>query len=124
MSDVKPTASTAPIDGMGNARPAVAKPAKQAQAPLAVINSSSVVKKEDPVVMAARMKEIVDSLSKQAQSNNRSLGFAFDSTLGVHVITVKSATSGEVVRQIPSEAAVRVAHNIEKLKGLLFDNKI
>jgi len=31
--------------------------------------------------------------------------------------------SGEVIRQIPTEVVVRVAHNIEKLKGLLFDGK-
>ena len=123
MSDVKPAASPTAIDGLGNSRPAVVKPAAQVKTAPAVINSS-VVNREDPVVMAARMREIVDTLNKQTQANNRSLGFSFDQALGVHVITVKSATSGEVVRQIPTEAALRVAHNIEKLKGLFFDNKI
>ena len=123
MSDVKPAASTSAIDGMGNPRAAVAKPAAQVKASPAVVNSS-VVNKEDPVVMAARMREIVDTLSKQTQAGNRSVGFSYDQALNIHVITVKSATSGEVVRQIPSEAALRVAHNIEKLKGMFFDNKI
>jgi uncharacterized FlaG/YvyC family protein len=28
-----------------------------------------------------------------------------------------------VVRQIPNEVVVRVAHNIEKMKGLIFNSK-
>jgi uncharacterized FlaG/YvyC family protein len=36
---------------------------------------------------------------------------------------VLDTRSGEVIRQLPSEEVVRVAHNIEKLKGLLFDRR-
>jgi len=39
------------------------------------------------------------------------------------VVTVRSAETGEVVRQIPNETVVKVAHNIEKMKGLLFSAK-
>jgi flagellar protein FlaG len=38
------------------------------------------------------------------------------------VITVKDTHSGEVVRQIPDEALLRVAHNIEEIKGLLYND--
>ena len=37
------------------------------------------------------------------------------------VITVKRKESGEIVRQIPSETALKLVHNFEKLKGLLLD---
>jgi flagellar protein FlaG len=40
------------------------------------------------------------------------------------VVTVKSAESGEVIRQIPSETALKVAHNLADIKGLLEDKKI
>jgi uncharacterized FlaG/YvyC family protein len=36
-------------------------------------------------------------------------------------VTVKSTATGEVIRQIPSEAVLRVAHTFEALKGLLHD---
>jgi flagellar protein FlaG len=38
------------------------------------------------------------------------------------VLTVKNRV-GEVVRQIPNETALRVAHNIENMKGLMQDQK-
>jgi uncharacterized FlaG/YvyC family protein len=36
---------------------------------------------------------------------------------------VRSSETGEVIRQIPNEVAVRLAHNIEKVKGLLLNAK-
>jgi flagellar protein FlaG len=40
------------------------------------------------------------------------------------VITVTDKDTGEVIRQIPTEVVVRVAHSIEKMKGLLFDQSL
>jgi flagellar protein FlaG len=39
--------------------------------------------------------------------------------VGAPVVTVKNADTGEVVRQLPNEVVVRIAHNIEEFKGLL-----
>ena len=70
-----------------------------------------------------KIQDIVERMNEEMKSNQRGLSFSFDRTISTHVVTVKSADSGEVIRQIPTEAVVRVAHNIEKLKGLLFDGK-
>ena len=37
------------------------------------------------------------------------------------VITVRQSETGEVIRQIPDESLLRVAHNIEAVKGLLYN---
>jgi len=39
-------------------------------------------------------------------------------------VTVSNLETGQVIRQIPDEVVVRVAHSIEKMKGLLFDGKL
>jgi uncharacterized FlaG/YvyC family protein len=39
------------------------------------------------------------------------------------VVTVTNTVSGEVIRQIPNEAVVRVAHFIDGAKGLLHNAK-
>jgi len=70
-----------------------------------------------------KIQDIVERMNEEMKSNQRGLSFSFDRTINTHVVTVKSADSGQVIRQIPTEAVVRVAHNIEKLKGLLFDGK-
>jgi len=36
------------------------------------------------------------------------------------VIVVKKQDTGEVIRQIPNEVVIKVAHSLDKLKGLFF----
>lgn len=67
------------------------------------------------------VSEALAELNKLADNTGRSLGFTHDSAVSGPVITVTDKESGKVVRQIPVEAVVRVAHSIEKMKGLLFD---
>ena len=54
--------------------------------------------------------------------NKRDLNFSVDDVVDKVVVTVKNQ-EGEVVRQIPSEVALRVAHNLENMKGLMQDEK-
>jgi len=65
------------------------------------------------------IKEAVDKLNQQMQAGNRNLSFAVDNAADQVVITVKNSSTGEVIRQIPDEALLRVAHNIDDIKGLL-----
>ena len=65
----------------------------------------------------AAVKEINNELVK-LQSE---LGFSVDKVANDVVVTVKRKESGEIVRQIPSETALKLAHNFEKLKGNLLD---
>jgi flagellar protein FlaG len=60
-------------------------------------------------------------LNQQLSDSGRALGFRLDSVLNRPVVTVTNQSTGEVVRQIPTEVVVRVAHSIEALKGLIFD---
>ena len=77
----------------------------------------------DPAEVRQNLKEAVTILNQQANENNRGLGFRMDETLGRPVVTVVSSQTGEVVRQIPNEVVVRVAHNIDRVKGLLLNAK-
>ena len=70
-----------------------------------------------------RLRTIFGMLNQQLSSTNRGLGFHIDDAVGGPVVTVRSADTGEVVRQIPNEVVVRVAHSIEKMKGLMFNSK-
>jgi flagellar protein FlaG len=57
------------------------------------------------------------------EATKRGLGFAVDDKLNLTVVTVRDTNTGEVVRQIPSDVVIRVAHHMEDLKGILFHNK-
>jgi flagellar protein FlaG len=55
------------------------------------------------------------------QSRNRNLAFALDRRLNTAIVAVTDKNTGELVRQIPAESVLRVAHSIENLKGVLYN---
>jgi len=73
----------------------------------------------DPAEMRRNLEEAIQRLNEQMKHNARNLNFSIDELANRTVITVKSTETGEVIRQIPNETVLKVAHNIEQLKGML-----
>ena len=103
-----------------NPNPSANAPALAAQAPK-VFEHKQVQLQINPAQERENLKQAVNMLNQQVQQTNRGLGFRMDEVLNAPVVTVTSAQTGEVVRQIPSEVVIRVAHNIEKVKGMFFN---
>ena len=61
----------------------------------------------------------IRKLNEQMQAGGRGLSFSVDPSLGRPVVIVRNEQTGEVVRQIPNEVIVQVAHNFDRLKGVL-----
>jgi flagellar protein FlaG len=55
---------------------------------------------------------------------NRYLEFRVDQDSGRTVVTVRDKTTGEVVRQIPSEEVLRLAHNLGGKLGTLLSETV
>ena len=74
----------------------------------------------------SRIESLQSDLSEALQSLNRStaLNFSVDSTSNRFVVRVTEPDTGAVVFEVPSEAILRVARNIESLRGVLFDKEM
>jgi len=70
-----------------------------------------------------QLEAAVDEIRKMADKNLLNLGFSIDRKINTHVVVVTDQSTGEVIRQIPNEVVIRVAHNIADFKGVLFDGK-
>ncbi|TWH64366.1 flagellar protein FlaG [Azomonas agilis] len=57
------------------------------------------------------------ALSQRAQPN---LDFSIDEETGTFVVKVIDKDSGEVIRQLPTEEALRIAEQLDEMRGLLF----
>lgn len=64
--------------------------------------------------------QAVSYLQEFAQSIQRDLSFSLDDASGRIVIEVRDQASGDVIRQIPSEDALRVMKHLEEARSLLF----
>lgn len=91
--------------------------------PLAMVETKNKVGKELETNYR-QLEAAVEEIRKMADENLMNLGFSIDRKINTHVVVVTDKNSGQVIRQIPDEVVIRVAHNIADLKGLLFDKKM
>ncbi|MGQ7818037.1 flagellar protein FlaG [Metapseudomonas furukawaii] len=68
----------------------------------------------EPIAAAA------SSIQEFVQSIRRNLNFDVDDSSGRVVVQVTDSESGEVIRQIPSEDALKLAESLSEMRSLLF----
>lgn len=82
------------------------------------------VRSNQPVASASEQPEIdvaqvVGQLSDFASAFQRNLSFSVNSDTGQTIIVVSDSETDEVIRQIPSEFAVQLAQNLDRLRDTL-----
>ena len=68
------------------------------------------------------LKEAISKLNDMLVKGGRGLNFSMDPSLEQPVVIVKNTETGEVIRQIPNEVIVQMAHNIDNFKGKLHNS--
>ena len=73
-----------------------------------------------------RSKKEVDAaievLNRELQKIPTSLQFSFDGNSNRLIVQVTNNDTGEVVMKLPGDAVLRIAQNLESLKGVIFDD--
>ena len=67
------------------------------------------------------MTAIAAQLQEYLQSSERDVEFRVDADTDAQVVTVRNAATGDVVRQMPSEEALRVIKNLIADQGTLLN---
>lgn len=70
------------------------------------------------------LQQAVNDIQSFAQSLNRKLDFSIDDSTGIVVVKVIASESGEMIRQLPSETALKLAQSMKDAGSLLFDAKV
>lgn len=94
-----------------------------ADVPAPVSARKPVVLSVDPEQSEKAVREAIEKINQQMASNKQHLGFSKDDSINGPVIVVTNSVTGEVIRKIPSEEVIRVAHSIDALKGVLYSTK-
>lgn len=75
---------------------------------------------EDPEQIYEQVDNAVTSIQSFVQNIRRDLNFSVDDSSGRVVVKVTDRASGDVIRQLPSEEALRLAESLEEVRSLLF----
>ena len=66
------------------------------------------------------LQEAVSNLQDFTQSIQRSLSFSINENTGRTVVEVTDKATGELIRQLSSEDALRLAESLDEMRSLLF----
>jgi len=99
--------------------PAPAKAEAPPPVKLTVPKASDI--KYDPNQERQELSAAIGALNKQLESTKRGLGLSYDQSKKTAVVKVTDANTGELVRQIPTEQVLKMAHDIDRFKGMLLN---
>ena len=127
VSAIQPrTVPAAPAAGpvvSGAARESAAPAIADAQHPVVMPPPKAEIQ-FDAEKMRANLQEAINRINEMMRDGGRGLNFSMDNKLGRPIVLVRNLESGEVIRQIPNEVVVKVAHSIEDLKGMLHNESV
>tara|TARA_B100001059_G_scaffold168829_1_gene168658 strand:- start:870 stop:1274 length:405 start_codon:yes stop_codon:yes gene_type:complete len=89
--------------------------------PVATLTREAV--EQTPEVNRNQLRSAVSDLQDFVQSVRRDINFNLDDESGRVVVNVTEASSGDVIRQLPSEEALRLSENLSEIRSLLFEAK-
>jgi len=110
-----------------NASDKPTRPIKNDSEVVANAVSKSQLKPSNVVQVTEQTRMVVAKAAEQlqnfVQSMGRDLTFSVDPTTGYHTVTVVNPSTGEVVRQLPTEELIKLAKSMDHLKNVLVSQK-
>lgn len=71
----------------------------------------------------SEVADAVKVLNGFASSKSASLNFSLDKDTGITIVKVIDSETDKVIRQIPTEEAVAISKSLDKMQGLLINDK-
>lgn len=109
--------SSAPKNDVSRSADIVKPTAEPVQVSVQAVQASSAAPRLEDV------KNAVEKINKAVQSFDRNLQFTVDEDTKMNVVKVIDTESKVVIRQFPSEEALKIARALDTLQGLLVRDK-
>jgi flagellar protein FlaG len=98
--------------------------AAAASTQVASVATSTTTTSTDSVAAADKLGSAVKLIDQFIKASKRDLEFSIDQVRGIAVVKVVATATGEVVRQMPTEEALKLADSLSKAGSVLFDGKV
>ncbi|WP_299791353.1 flagellar protein FlaG [uncultured Shewanella sp.] len=78
---------------------------------------------EEPKLDEKELQSLVEDLSGMMSVMRKGLAFKIDEDSGTNVVSVMDIESGDLIRQIPNEEALKLARKLTEVTGLLMQTE-
>jgi flagellar protein FlaG len=120
------TSSGAMQSGGAVPQPVVQQPVRTDAEVVAQV-ANTVIKPSNVDATSQPTREVVAKaaadIQQFVQSMGRNLSFSVDEVSGYHVVRVVNPSTGELVRQLPSEELLKIARDFERLNNVLVSQR-
>lgn len=99
-------------------------PARQVKAQQNVEDAAKNAAGKTAALSKTSLELAVEELNKAMETTRTEQHFELDDDLGRPIVKIVNSETKEVIRQIPSEEAIRISKNIGEMIGLLMDDRI
>ena len=82
-------------------------------------NQAEAVQVKEQEKSPEEMQKLVEELSNMMAVMRKGLAFKIDEDSGTNIVSVMDIDSGDVIRQIPNEEALKLAQKLSEVTGLL-----
>ena len=125
INEITPKIPASP-DAMQRA-PKISEPPKAPRISIAEVSQASAESKSQVMdqisINVEDLHEAIEILNSSVKKVPTSLEFSIDEASNRFVVQVTDAATGEIIRNVPGDAILRMAKQLESLKGILFDDK-
>jgi|TARA_B110000503_G_scaffold9697_1_gene13138 flagellar protein FlaG len=80
-----------------------------------------VVINREPVISAQELDVKIAQLNEAMVSRNQAVVFSRDAATGKDVVRVNNKSTGELIRQMPNDEALKATQSIDQMIGLIFN---
>jgi flagellar protein FlaG len=121
--------NSAPVEQRERApKPMASVSQSQSSVPKTSITSVAAEAEQEQLRSLATLQSVSESIDDAVEVLNQTLtlrntaaSISRDEELNRYLVTIRDKESGEVVREIPDEALIKFARNLQELRGILFD---
>lgn len=92
--------------------------------PSAYREASASYELKEAAQQKAQVKQVTQQINEFMESHSIQLNFSVDPELSQIVVKVREKHTGKLIRQIPSEEALRLSKTMEALQGMLIKHKV
>ena len=121
------TSSASMQSGAAVPQPVVQQQPVRSDAEVVAKVANTVIKPSNVGAASQPTREVVAKaaadIQQFVQSMGRNLSFSVDEVSGYHVVRVVNPTTGELVRQLPSDELLKIARDFERLNNVLVSQR-
>ena len=78
---------------------------------------------QNNATLSKEVKEATEKLNKQMEDLGTSIRFGYNDKIGAMYVNVMEMKTGEVIRKIPTEQAMKLSEYFKEAVGVLFDKE-